>query len=1096
MKTSRLNSPVLTALLLAVVLPVLLPWTSSGATHPYEFEYVTLEHGLSQATVNCVIQDSFGFLWFGTQNGLNRFDGIAFKVFQPSGEVNSLSQGWIQCMLEEEPGVLWLGTWGRGLNRFDTLNHRFTHYLRSQGEGPGLTDNVITNLCLDTRGALWIGTQHGLNRLDRGADTFIHFRGNGEKPGSLNHDQVNTLYAGPDGSVWIGTLKGLNRWRYETGRFERFGRPGADTGGPGDKTVIGIAGAGDGHLWVGTYQNGLYRFNKKTHAYEHFKHQPGKPNSICGNAIGAIHKDEEGITWVGTGNINADGNGMSSLKRNGKTGAWDVTTYPVKSIDYSFIPSSPYLSDAKIFCIFQDRGGNLWYGTQNSGLIKLSKRKKKFRLFRNEPGNPNSLSDNGVFCLLEDSLGILWVGTFAGGLNRWDRKTGEFTHFRYDPANPRGIAANMVVTMTIDRGGRFWIGSGSGTLSRFFPGSGTFKHYEFFPTGTGGQKSVISLLEDRDGVFWIGTWTGGLFRMNRETGEFFRQPLVDGNESIIKPFEDSRGNLWFGTYSHGLVKATKPAGFDSQKDRGPIKLRFKEYSYSPGNKKGLRSNSILCMIEREPGWFWVGADQGLYDFEVERETFTRFSEEDGMANNLVYGIIPDGETLWLSTNGGISRFNTRTRVFRNYGVADGVQAREFSQGAYYRTREGEIFFGGVNGLNAFFPGRVTHNPNPPPVVVTGFSKYDKPVTFSRAVYAVDEIKLSYGDRFFSIQYAALDFENSGNNRYAYKLENFNSDWIQCGNRRIAGFTNLDGGTYIFRVKGSNNDGVWNEVGASLRIVVTPPPWQTWWFRTLVFLLISAFLLLLHKRRTGNLKEKLEKMRLEKELELKTDFTAMLVHDLRTPLQCIDGYTELLEVEKNPSAIKRFTGHIKLSTGTMLRLINDMLDMSKFEAGKMELRREHTELPELVRRNVDLIAPLVERRNIRFQLDLEPLPAIIADPVRLSQVLNNLISNAVKFSPENSVITVTARTVDEAGQGFQEIAVADRGPGIEPEKREALFLKYTQLPERSQANGKMLRRGTGLGLAVSRLIIEAHGGTIGFRPVSPTGSIFYFRLPTP
>jgi signal transduction histidine kinase len=459
---------------------------------------------------------------------------------------------------------------------------------------------------------------------------------------------------------------------------------------------------------------------------------------------------------------------------------------------------------------------------------------------------------------------------------------------------------------------------------------------------------------------------------------------------------------------------------------------------------------------------------------------------------LVYGIVADGDDLWLSTNGGLSQFNTRTLTFRNFDTSDGVQSMEFNSGAYFKSRSGEFFFGGVNGFNAFFPQQVSRNSHIPPIVITGFSTFDTPMTFARPLHALEEIRLTYKDRYFSFQFAALDFENPGKNLYAYKLEGFDHDWIKCGSRRYANYTNLSGGEFVFRVKGSNNDGVWNETGAAIRIHIKPPFWKTWWFMGLtVMVVIGVFLLLLHLR-TRHLKQKMEKERLENELKLKTDFTAMLVHDLRNPLQCIIGYTELLEDETAPAGIHQFTDRIKMSSSQMLQLVNDMLDISKFEAGKMVIHPKPTNLVDIIKDNIRLMAPLLAKKHNRFELHLDQLPSMELDPVRISQVISNLLANAVKFSPKGGVITVTAKMTHENEKQFQEVSVADEGAGIDPGKQAFIFSQYAQIDHKSEipANAK----GTGLGLAVSRLIIESHQGTIGYKTAEPTGSIFYFRIP--
>jgi signal transduction histidine kinase/streptogramin lyase len=793
--------------------------------------------------------------------------------------------------------------------------------------------------------------------------------------------------------------------------------------------------------------------------------------------------DSDGYLWVGTGSIEIQGSGLSRLNFNEEKNTWELTNFGYRSGRATTTPrTSAFLNDHTILSIYEDRGNNLWFGSFQAGLNKMNKRRIKFRSCAHEPDNPNSLSSDSVLCTAEDAEGILWIGTYSG-LNRFDRKNHRFTHYKHDPNDPTSIGSDSIWALYCERPDTIWVGTGNKGIHRFNPETETSTP---FNTGIG---SITHIAEDNSGSLWIGTWGNGVAQLDRETGELHHYSIAPGSpnrkESVIYIYEDKNKVLWFCTYGHGLVKVTKPA--KSMKSAAP---GFQAFRHKEGDNTSISSDYLQSMAETDPGDMWIGSDYGLNRFDRETNTFTCFTEADGLCNNTIYGIVVDGEDLWLSTNGGISQFNTRTLTFRNYDTGDGLQAMEFNQGAFSKTRGGEILFGGVNGLNVFFPGHVPTNPHVPPVVITRFTVFDHPVTLPGAVYAADRVQLSYKDRFFALEFAALDFERPGRNRYAYKLEGFNNDWVQCGSRRYVSFSNLAGGNYIFRVKGSNNDGAWNEQGAAIRISITPPTWQTWWFRVLAVVLVIGFIYLLFRFRIRHLKNRMEKEHLENELKLKTDFTAMLVHDLRNPLQCIIGYSDLVADETEPAGIRQFSSRIKMSSSTMLNLINDMLDISKFEAGKMVIHPERTNLVDILNENLQLIEPLLERNKNRFDLHLEQLPPVMADAVRISQVINNLLANAVKFSPEGGVIAVTAGTVREHERQFQEITVTDQGPGIAPEKQAFIFSRYAQVENISEAAAK----GTGLGLAVSHLIIEAHQGTIGYRPAAPGGSVFFFRIP--
>lgn len=1067
------------------------------AQHPeYKFEYLTMEDGLSQSSVNCTIQDSTGFLWFGTQSGLNRYDGYEFRIFNHDPfDSNSITDNWIHVIVEAEPGVLWLGTWSEGLNRFDTVNKKITRYVHKPGDKNGLIHNSIWALCLDSGGALWIGTRGGLDLLEPGSETFTHYLSIPGDPASLSHPEVTAIYEDHNNTLWIGTSNGLNRFNRQSGIFTHFFFHPGDPGSLSSNEISAITGDRKGNLWVGTKNSGLNRMLPGQNRFQRFKHDPAVSAGLCSNTVSSLLIDTGGSLWVGTGNIESHGNGLSRLVFNEESGKWDVTNHHYKppGITGSSTPSH-YLSDHTIHSIYEDRGGTLWFGSFQGGVNKLNRRRAKFHHYSNDPENPHGISGNSVLSFHEDAVGNMWIGTYSGGLNRFDRENRRFTHYMYDRNIPGTAGSDSIWAIFSDPSGQLWLGTGGSGIILFNPDTERFTPFAGNcgdPLRTG-ANTITRIKEDSSGFMWVASWNRGLFLVDKKTREFHHYPTdpnTGKSESIIEIFEDSENVMWIGSYGEGLIKAIKAAG-DGQK---PVTLHFTFFQRKEGDKSSISSNYVNCLLEKSidgKKYLWVATTYGVNRFDRESGTFTCFSEADGLCNNLVYGMVEDGEYLWLTTNGGLSRFNTRTKTFRNYDTGDGIQGMEFNQGAYYKSRGGEIFVGGINGINTFFPGSVTRNPNPPPIVVTHISTFGKALPLPKAVYATDRIRLTHKDRFFSFEFAALDFENPGKNRYAYKLEGFNDNWIECGDRRYVSFSNLTGGEFVFRVKGSNNDGVWSPEGTAVHISITPPFFHAWWFRGMATaVLICLFLLLLHFR-TRRLKQEMDKKHLEDQLKLKTDFTAMLVHDLRNPLQCIIGYSDLMTEETVNDDARHYNSRIRQSSDTMLRLINDMLDISKFEAGKMVIHPQVTDLAEIVIENILLMEPLLGQNANRFERRIQSLPPIDVDQVRISQVINNLLANAVKFSPQNGVITVTAKTVRENEREFQEISVADQGPGIPEEKQKDLFSQYAQLKAKSRGPVK----GTGLGLAVSRLIVEAHQGTIGYRDANPTGSIFFFRIP--
>ncbi len=705
------------------------------------------------------------------------------------------------------------------------------------------------------------------------------------------------------------------------------------------------------------------------------------------------------------------------------------------------------------------REGILWIGTQ-AGLDKFERKTDRYTHYHSDGGKPGSLSHNIVRQVYEDHFGALWLGTNGGGLNVFDRQKETFKVYWNDPANPRSLSHNEL---------------------RF-------------------------IYEDHLGILWIGTNGGGLNKFNRETDDFTRYRYDENNLNSLSNdfvrcmYEDRLGNFWIGTQGGGLDQ------LDRQKEM------FTHYKNNPNDKSSLSNDFVFCIHEDTSGVLWIGTwGGGINRFNREAGTFTYFGTSDGLPSNAVYGILDDDKgNLWISTTRGLSKFNPNDHSFKNYNERDGLQSDEFNGGAHYKNRSGEMFFGGINGFNVFYPDRIKDNQYIPPIVITAFQKLNKEVQSDKSIFELKELILSPRDYFFSFEFAALDYTAPQKNRYAYKMEGLDQDWITTGaDKRFASYTTLSPGAYTFRVKGSNNDGVWNEEGASLKIIITPPFWKTWWFAALAGALVLFFLYNIYRGRTIGIRQEMEKMRLEKELQLKADFTAMLVHDLRSPLTTVMGYSEMLKERSNQMNAARAGEVISRASRKMLSLINDMLDFAKFEAGKMTLNKKNVSIAVIVSEISEIMPPLLNQKNMNLVCQIEPgleKKQLSIDPEKIGQVLNNLLSNAVKFTPPQGTVTIeayetvgTPGTQDNGADGdhghagnensFLEVAVTDNGPGIPQELRKYLFDKYAQLSD----DQKM--KGTGLGLAVSRLIVEAHGGIIGYRQVSEMkGSVFYFRLP--
>jgi serine phosphatase RsbU (regulator of sigma subunit)/ligand-binding sensor domain-containing protein len=906
-----------------------LPIKSPAQQQKVKFEHISLEHGLSQSIVRVILQDSKGFLWFGTQDGLNKYDGYNFTVYKYDPfDSNSLSNTDIWAIYEAptEPEALWIGTSG-GLNRLDRETETVTRFQHDPNNPESLSNNFIQRIYEDKTGQLWVltGDDYGawLDRFDRKTGTFTHYRHHPMSPKSLSHSTVTAFFEDRSGTLWIGTPAGLNKFDRKAESFIHYRHDPNNANSLSYDFILSIfeSSKEPGVLWIGTGDpqtltkgGGLNRFDTVTGKFAHFKHDPKNPNSLSSDVVGPIHEDKHGTLWIGTArglnrfdretgtfshflphpeHSNSLSNAIVFLYEDLKGTLWMTT--PARDGVYRFYPSSgtfahlhndlsnPHsLSNDWVHTIYEDRSGVLWIGMEVGGLNKLDPYAQKFTTYAPEPNNPNSLSKNLVRAIYEDRFGILWVGVMQGGLNKIDRKTGTFTHYRHDPKKPNSLSNDNVWCIYesrqalpspqgMGRDGTLWVGTFGGGLNRFDRDKEAFKHYRHDPNDPHGLNSdfVRAIYESRrePGVLWIGTEGGGLNRFDTKTEKFthYRNKPGDPNSlsnNVVRAIhEDQAGNLWLGTIGGGLNK------FDRKTKT------FTRYLQDPDNPHSLASNAIQGIFGDESGILWLGTfDGGLNRFDPATETCTVFTEHNsGLCNNVVYGILKDAHgNLWLSTNGGICKFNPEANTFKTYDVDDGLQNREFNGQAFFKSKSGEMFFGGITGFNAFYPDSIRDNPFVPQIALTDFKLFNESVAIGynfplkKHISETTEIKLAYWQNDISIEFVALHYSHPEKNKYAYMLENYDEAWRDAGTRRTATYTNLDPGQYVFRVKGANNDGVWNEKEKSIVITITPPFWRTWWAFSIYLIGLIG---LLYGFRVYELNREREKIRL-RESELR------------------------------------------------------------------------------------------------------------------------------------------------------------------------------------------------------------------------------------
>jgi ligand-binding sensor domain-containing protein len=820
------------------------------------FEQLSIEQGLSQSIVYCILQDRKGFLWFGTEDGLNKFDGYNFTILRHDPhQPNSLSYNEIRAMHEDSSGVLWIGTFFGGLNKYDPATERFTNYRNIPGNPQSLSHNNVRAIYEDQSGILWIGTDDGLNQFDRTTETFTRFQHVADQSNSLSGNVVNAIYKDRTRVLWVGTNAGLNALVLGNNgalpTFKHYRHDPADRQSLSNDAVNSIYEDRAGAFWIGT-QNGLNRLihtagAKSSPSFIRYRNDPRSPNSLSHNDVRVIFEDQAGTLWLGT-----NGGGLNLFDRE-----QEIFTR------YQNDPHGPTsISYNQVYAICEDRSGIIWLGTYGGGANKAVNRRKPFALYRPDPNNPNSLPQEIVWAFYEDENGVLWIGTHGGGLTRFDRKDNLYTNYQHNPADPNSLSHNIVRLIYPARGDSsvLWIGTHGGGLNRFDTKTGKVTSYLYDPKDSTSisHDELRSIYEDFSGNLWIGTNGGGLNKLvasAKSSPKFIRyrhnpnNPASLSNDFVRVIYEDPQEAgevLWIGTQGGGLNK------FDRCTET------FTHYRADADNPNNLNNDYILCLHADRTGVFWLGTwGGGLNRFDRDKGVLASYTTREGLPNNEVYGMLEDGDgNLWISTNGGLSRFNPQTKIFKNYSVEDGLQSNEFNGGAFFKSKSGEMFFGGIHGFNAFDPQNIKDNPHVPPVAITGFFKFNKEVRPS--ITAAKQLKLSYKDYVFSFEFAALDFTAPMKNQYAYKMEGLDQDWIYTGaKKRVATYTTLAPGAYTFRVKGSNNDGLWNETGTSFAIAIHPPVWKTEWFSALVVLLASGLVYFGYRERVKHVRIKAE-----------------------------------------------------------------------------------------------------------------------------------------------------------------------------------------------------------------------------------------------
>jgi ligand-binding sensor domain-containing protein/DNA-binding CsgD family transcriptional regulator len=799
-------------------------------------------------------------MWFGTGDGLNRYDGYQFKIYRHNpGEPSSIRNNRVTELLEDRLGNLWVGT-QTGIDKFDPRTGRFTHFPLTTSCPPPPDDiyrslsRYIMRICEDRDGMIWIGSLRGLYRLEPGTGQVTCFRSSDSDPGTISNDYITALYMGREGNLWIGARNGLNRWNRENETFTRYFHSSG-----GENLFAAICDGEKGTLCV-VKPGGFFRFNPETGTCALYPGGAAPPSGLMLYYHFSIFKDRGGIIWGG--GLNA---GLYRFDPAAKTGA---VSY------YSHSLENPYsLGMNNIMEVYLDRGGIVWIGTEGSGVNKLDPRKNQWthwnhwNHYQGLQGQSGGLSHNNVHAIREDAKGNLWIGTLGGGLEKYDRERNRFTYYRHQPGNNNnnnGLSSNQVRSLCISADNRIWIGTWGGGVNCLDTGDGAFTHYRHQPGKPYSLSSdfIYHLYPSTSGNIWAGT-RKGLDRLDTKRREVTRYKLSEWisnslqNAPVKTIYEDRSGVLWIGASGGGLVRFNPGGG------------GYTHYARLMDDENSLGSNLLEVIYESRRGKLWIGTFKGgLNSLDRDTGAFTRYGLKGELPGESVYGILEDGRgNLWLSTISGISMFNPGTGSFRHYTSGDGLPVNDYNPGASWNNGRGEMFFGGSKGITAFHPAKITANLAIPKLAITAFIKGGQRMNRFPSIWETEEIRLSYGDDLFAFEFAALDYSLPGNNRYAYKMEGLSGEWVHTdAEKRVASFSGLEPGTYTFRVKGCNNDGIWNEQGAAIRVVIAPPFWKTWWFASL--LLLAGVLTVKLWRRN---RQKYLSMRLKSEAEMEPMF---------------------------------------------------------------------------------------------------------------------------------------------------------------------------------------------------------------------------------
>jgi signal transduction histidine kinase/ligand-binding sensor domain-containing protein/CheY-like chemotaxis protein/HPt (histidine-containing phosphotransfer) domain-containing protein len=1063
---------------------------------PMIFEHLATLEGLPQGTVKAALQDSQGFVWIGTEDGLVRFDGHEIHRYAYSRTVKgSLPGNFVNALAEDTKGDLWIAIKGAGLARWQRTTDTFTAYRHDPANTKSLSSDAVRTVLIDAHGRVWIGTfDAGIDILEPRSGAIRHLRHDPARANSLIDDQIQTLKQDRSGGIWVGTHAGLDHLRFDTANFAHYDGAVQHQDSLSGKQISEVFDDGSGSIWVGTFDSGLYRIDRTGRVVSAFRHDSALSSSLSSDDVRAILSDHAGDLWIGTAQgldlLNSAGNRFIHYRHDKA----DATS----------------LSDSFVMSLYQDATGLVWIGTRAGGVNRWNPRSWELGGDR-----PDWLDGMPVTSFADAINNRLWIGSLGGGLTQLDAATGDTIGIDTIVHRQNALGDRRVMSLHQDRHGTLWIGMMTSGLKKLTSDG----RIATIPVRAGEAHSlsaagVMTIFEAQNGLLWIGTHGGGANVLDPATGLIRQLPFgsqIPGaisSENVTSFAEDQQGNVWIGTDGGGLNLAHQD---------GTV---FKVFNHDPNDATSLSASTVFSLATDSSGTIWVATDGGGLDRVVGSSAspaairFRNISHTEGLSSDTVYGVLADAAgRLWLSGNAGLMRYDPATRAIKTFHREHGLQGEEFNFGAYYRSQDGRLCFGGPGGFNIFDPSQLSGRSNPPRLALTRLEILGAPVVSATPSWMIHRIVLDYHANIVSFDFAALDFTSPNRNRLAYRIADLTDHWIDLGTQHRVTLTNLDPGDHLLEVRAANADSIWSTTPLRLAIHKNPAPWRSLWAYAAYSIATLGFIALGLRAQRRKLQRALAaQQRLESEVALRTqelcdtnrqlleageaksNFLARMSHELRTPMNGVVGMTELLARTPLSAAQSRQTQTIRSSAQTMLLILNDLLDLSKAQAGKFELESLPVDLTQLIEESTAMFCGAAEAKALELIVcpPLENRSDLLGDPLRIRQILMNLIGNAMKFTEHGEVVIKCDIAQDEAEHATVKLSVADTGIGMSASAMAKIFEPFTQADETTS------RRfgGTGLGLSICHGLVELMGGSIRVESQPQVGSTFHVCLRLP